>query len=1021
MPCFRSALVDGESHGRAVKTMDDETAVFRQRGFLPPQYFIHRLSGRGSAGWRCIQPLPCLVDPSGRRLLPVAAAVRLAWRDGFLWLHIRQHCRKIFERPEIPSTHPDFWRQDHVEFRCLLPDDKARAFRLLITPRGRFAAYGAHSAAKAIVVKRQTSALVAGLPLPLLGLGNQPEGECRRGIVAQVCWHGEIDEIACSSACELGFEHSERFGEFVFAAEQPSWHFAVEGRGLIVRNLSRRRRRAMLRVEAESAGGMADRVILTKELAFPPGETAIPLSWPCAAERFERYAIAIAEGERTFRLGSFTRRGDLPPLALSPSRQHPYLLFSADDLPRLRAKVRQQPWRSLARTLLAETDKLYRECEKKLSAAPSLDFTSTCLNWFRVAKETMLGRGQSGSDPAAARLWQLQSPAARAAWQEIVRTVEPRPPQLAVLLAELNRLLRRRDLYEEQAFRHVRLPAEAHSLLRRGLNRLPEALLVRFNRILLQNAVECIHNFRMDLLDIPAKMWARWLATGDPKAPLLATKAVAKAADLVILGHEIHLHEGMAAGNLALAYDSFAPLLRAEERRPWQQMLRRFLDLYVETADRRSWTVTTIANANPVGNGGCGLAALAMWREAPRLARRSLEHARANIRRWLDYCHGPYGGNTEGAQYWQYGMENFLRFALALERAAGSDDGLLSHPAVKNAMNMVRLGLSNDGAMHGVNDTVPMPIGGNIAWFAAARRGDVLGLWYGDHAWRWLMRRRRQGKPAVYGCPLRDALLYRPAVGLSAKAPLLPEAICLPDIQCATLRSAPRWNAAWVAGLKGSRPPYTHHNQPDTGSLWLDVHGERLLIDPGYYKGKSEYHCLPLIGGTGPKPPREWTGRIIACESRDGIRYAACDATAAYEQAQRVRRHLLLLEEGALVIIDDIVAKQPATLLFQCGAPTVAKSTASWLIKGRKTALAVSCFSPGRLNAILEKERSLHDVHWGYHFADCRWFPVRVLHSGKGPIVTVVTEPRLANAYRLRFQADGSINIIFPGRRISIR
>jgi hypothetical protein len=39
----------------------------------------------------------------------------------------------------------------------------------------------------------------------------------------------------------------------------------------------------------------------------------------------------------------------------------------------------------------------------------------------------------------------------------------------------------------------------------------------------------------------------------------------------------------------------------------------------------------------------------------------------------LDYANGADGGNTEGPQYWQYGMENFLRFAVALDATVSYD------------------------------------------------------------------------------------------------------------------------------------------------------------------------------------------------------------------------------------------------------------------------------------------------------------------------------------------------------------
>jgi hypothetical protein len=70
----------------------------------------------------------------------------------------------------------------------------------------------------------------------------------------------------------------------------------------------------------------------------------------------------------------------------------------------------------------------------------------------------------------------------------------------------------------------------------------------------------------------------------------------------------------------------------------------------------------------------------------------------------------------------------------------------------------------------------------------------------------------------------------------------LPEAYALHSIEYGILRSGPQWDCALTAGLKGSRPPYTHHNQSDTGSFSMEVRGRRLLIDPGYYKPEPSHH-----------------------------------------------------------------------------------------------------------------------------------------------------------------------------------
>jgi hypothetical protein len=51
-------------------------------------------------------------------------------------------------------------------------------------------------------------------------------------------------------------------------------------------------------------------------------------------------------------------------------------------------------------------------------------------------------------------------------------------------------------------------------------------------------------------------------------------------------------------------------------------------------------------------------------------------------------------------------------------------------------------------------------------------------------------------------------------------------------------------------------------------------------------------------------------------------------------------------------------------------------------------------FGPAPLTLDLHPERSLHDTHWGYHFADCRWFPLTVTYrpTARRPLVTVLQD-----------------------------
>jgi len=938
----------------------------------------------------------------GRRIRNEAPRVRLAWTcSGHLILRA-EGFQSSCHRTTIPPGDPDFWRQEHLELLYVPAGVSDAIVQILITPWGAWwdnQGWFRRSQDKAPIRvvplpgHAQRGGFDLTFPLALAGLPSPPMGTALRALIATVGPDPDRADYALSSPTDLGFMQIERFGILSFRPpdEQGVRLDRVSEHEVTLYNPSRRSVHAHVQQEGDTPLGA---FAATQPVVIPPRRRVrFPLIGSTSPYRFTTVIFRLVTAEGTWPLGSVTRRGAPAPVRWSHPLRHPYLL----DPEAARLSWRQK--RKLP---------LFRRIEH-LNPLPSLDsvipekedpnaflFTpdSREIHWFRVARETMIRDGEGGRRPAAARLWQLQSDAARTAWRDVVRAVTPTEDQLAVLCNELNRLLDRRDLYEASAFRDVALPREGRTLMEKGLDRLSREELRKFNRILLQSAVECIGNYRMDLVQIPGQCVSAWIRSGQSRLIRLATRAVGAAFDHTLLGHEIHLHEGMAAAGLAQAYDLFFPYLSPSDRLIWRRLMRRFLDLYRETAERSSWTVTTIANANAIGNSGCGLLALALLQEEPDLAHPTLAWVRDYLWNWLDYAHGPHGGNTEGAQYWAYALEHFLRFAETLERVTGTDDGLLSHPAVTNAMNMVRNGLTNDGAMSGVNDTIPMPVGGAIGWFTAGRFGDPLGLWYGDHAARWLASRAAQGRPTAYVPRLDQFLLWRPNVPECRRPPPLPTLSWLPETETVLLRSEPRWDAEWIAGLKGARPPFTHHNQADTGSVWLDFQGERMILDPGYYKPHAEDHSLPLIGDTGPQTPSGWEGRIIRVTERNNLRYAVCEATAAYHgRARRVVRHLVLLGPCGAVLLDDIEADEPVRSLFQCGGPVERESRGTWRVMGRRVRLRLLFAGPRGLRAQPLGERSLHDTHWGYHFADCRWFPLEVRYNPteNTPLVTIFT------------------------------
>jgi hypothetical protein len=519
----------------------------------------------------------------------------------------------------------------------------------------------------------------------------------------------------------------------------------------------------------------------------------------------------------------------------------------------------------------------------------------------------------------------------------------------------------------------------------------------------------------------------RWVHDSDPKWIALATRFVRAALKHTVVGQSIDLQEAGVVLGFATALDTFSPQLSREDRADWVRLGSAFLDQYLRTLRARSWQVTAIPNANAVCNGAGGMMALALWDDHPD-APEAMYLCRKFIRTFLDYTQGKEGGNTEGAQYWAYGLESLLPLGLAMRNVLGTCDGILTGPALGHAANMIAVSLCNDGAMHGLNDTIPMAMGRDIAWLSASIHGDRLCLWYGDHAVRWARSdahdRFRPARPYSIARPW--SLLFRPDEPECTNQPALPVVLALRDIEYGMIRSSDRYDARWTLGIKGSRPPYTHHNQTDTGAIFVDLRGRRMILDPGYYKPHATDHSLLLISGKGPRTPVEWDGALIDSGHENGVKWITCDATRAYSgAAAQVRRTLACLRDSAVIVIDDVQPHATSScdlqLLWQCGGPVVpgsssSSSSTSFVIDDPLARMRVETSThSGPIVTTIQPERSLHDTHWGYHFADCRLFPVamRCSLAAEQPLITVITDAtEHADAVPISiFRADGLLRL----------
>jgi hypothetical protein len=126
-----------------------------------------------------------------------------------------------------------------------------------------------------------------------------------------------------------------------------------------------------------------------------------------------------------------------------------------------------------------------------------------------------------------------------------------------------------------------------------------------------------------------------------------------------------------------------------------------------------------------------------------------------------------------------------------------------------------------------------------------------------------------------------------------------------------------------------------------------------------------------------------------------------------------------------LILLDDIVPADSAVEIcsqYQCGGVTgPIEGGRAWLVKGSEATLRLDLLTrPGALIE-LRPERTLHDVHWGYHFAQCRLFPVRVTYRAdeSDPLVsTFMDSTRRMSGCRLERQGRELLVILPSGRRV---
>ncbi len=355
----------------------------------------------------------------------------------------------------------------------------------------------------------------------------------------------------------------------------------------------------------------------------------------------------------------------------------------------------------------------------------------------------------------------------------------------------------------------------------------------------------------------------------------------------------------------ALREKVFAPYMRALAH--FDEETNRFVD----DDGHWEWWSTAYFNWNAWVNGDIGLAALATLGDIPE-AEQVVEKARASLRFMhpeFDRGEDESGGWDEGPMYWQGSISHLTRFYAALERVKGTDDGFFDLPGVAKTM------------WYGIDFTTP---DGRWVTFQNAPNRRIIDpasvLYYLGKRYEEPQFVRHLDVNAASWHPMPFGILWRPPIP-TPEPPRRPPTAWYRDIDWAVLRSGDLF-VPFKAGDLGS-----NHRHFDANNVLIWVRGERMLDYPGRGITDTELHNCVLVNGRGQRPlgsrsagvRTDSYAPILACGTVGGEPYVVADAAACYEEpVLRAQRHVVLAEEGYVVVLDDLLV------------PDTAEFTANW-------------------------------------------------------------------------------------------
>ncbi len=398
-------------------------------------------------------------------------------------------------------------------------------------------------------------------------------------------------------------------------------------------------------------------------------------------------------------------------------------------------------------------------------------------------------------------------------------------------------------------------------------------------------------------------------------------------------------HYGLKMGELTFAatfaYDALGAHLDEPRREGLKRMLTDVaLAEYEKGLDAQEWWRHAEFNWGTATHADAGLAALAVEPFAPELSRRVLRKATDGLQYVIEALPAE-GGWTEGMMYMTTMLGHLTDFVSASVRVHGDDLGLTRNPRLIASLDYRAYMIGGDSKPLNFSnigeETTEYRFPGAYWW--AQQCGKPEWTWLEDH----------HVKPPQTGGLWHDveAFWHREAFQESREPALAP-------IQHFRGLDWFKWTGkrTWLAlrsGFNGG-----NHNNIDLGHFIFGAGSDRFLCDPGYGAGRTNQHNAVTVRGQSQAVDSE--ARIFRVRATQGGFYLACDLTSCFSHRLAFHyRHLLLIDESHLLVVDDILGvrghRVGAGFHLQTHLPHERQGGCITL-KGQQHALSIRLLSP---------------------------------------------------------------------------